>query len=64
VLVWPTIVNMTPAIEKRALMLAEQGYLALIGDFYGRRWPVSRHRPLATLRADVVYRRLPPRWPR
>lgn len=60
VLVWPTIVNVNPAIERRAQMLAEQGYLALIADFYGQ--PVAgfeASRPLAdALRADVeVYRR-------
>lgn len=59
VLVWPTIMNVTPAIERRARMLAEAGYLALIGDFYGQ--PVedfAASRPLAeALRADVaVYR--------
>lgn len=35
VLIWPTIMNVTPAIERRAEMLADRGYLALIGDFYG-----------------------------
>jgi len=59
VLVWPTIVNVTPAIERRATLLAEQGYLALIGDFYGA--PVASFEasfPMAdALRADVgVYR--------
>jgi len=59
VLVWPTIANITPAIERRAGLLAEQGYLALIGDFYGV--PVESFEaslPLAAeLRADVgVYR--------
>lgn len=55
VLVWPTIMNVTPAIERRAQMLADAGYLALIGDFYGA--PVedfAASRPLAeALRADV-----------
>lgn len=55
VLVWPTIMNVTPAIERRAAMLADAGYLALIGDFYGQ--PVTdfvASRPLAdALRADV-----------
>jgi dienelactone hydrolase len=59
VLVWPTIANVGPAIERRAEMLAEQGYLALIGDFYGA--PVESFEasfPMAgALRADVgVYR--------
>ena len=35
VLVFPTIMNVTPVIETKALALAEQGYLALIADFYG-----------------------------
>lgn len=35
VLVFPTIMNITPVIEAKALALAEQGYLALIADFYG-----------------------------
>lgn len=35
ILVWPTIMNVTPAIERRAALLADLGYLALIGDFYG-----------------------------
>ena len=35
VLVFPTIMNVTPVIETKALALAEQSYLALIADFYG-----------------------------
>lgn len=35
VLVWPTIANVTPAIVSRAELLARQGYVALIADFYG-----------------------------
>lgn len=35
VLVFPTIANITPAVERRARMLAEAGYLALVADFYG-----------------------------
>ena len=37
VLVFPTIMNVTPAVESKALKLAEAGYLALIADFYGKR---------------------------
>ena len=37
VLVFPTIMNLTPAVEHKALMLAEAGYLALVADFYGQR---------------------------
>lgn len=35
ILVLPTIANCTPAVQRRAAMLAEAGYLALIADFYG-----------------------------
>lgn len=60
VLVFPTIANVTPAIERRAQMLADAGYLAMIADFYGQ--PVESFEaslPLAAqLRADVDgYRR-------
>lgn len=37
ILIFPTIMNPTPAVEAKALKLAEAGYLALIADFYGRR---------------------------
>ena len=36
VLVFPTIMNPTLAVETKAKALAEAGYLALIADFYGR----------------------------
>jgi dienelactone hydrolase len=55
VVVFPTIANLTPAIERRAGLLAEAGFLALIADFYGEK-PASfeASRPLAdALRADV-----------
>ncbi len=35
VLVFPTIANVTSAIERRAQMLVDRGYLAFIVDFYG-----------------------------
>jgi dienelactone hydrolase len=59
VVVFPTVANVTPAIERRAAMLADAGFVALIADFYGE--PVddfAASRPLAEkLRADVdVYR--------
>jgi dienelactone hydrolase len=59
VVIFPTIANATPAIECRATMLADLGFLALVADFYGE--PVENFaasRPLAEkLRADVdVYR--------
>ncbi len=59
VLVFPTIANVTPAIERRAQMLADQAYLAFIADFYGE--PVAdfaASQPLAAaLRADVDHYR-------
>ncbi|QZH74843.1 MAG: dienelactone hydrolase family protein [Erythrobacter sp.] len=36
VLVFPTIMNPTPAVEVKAKALAEAGYLALVADFYGK----------------------------
>lgn len=59
IVVCPTIANVTPAIERRAEMLAEAGFVAMIADFYGE--PVESFeasRPLAEkLRANVdVYR--------
>lgn len=35
VLVFPTIMNITQAVEAKARALAELGYLALVADFYG-----------------------------
>lgn len=35
VAVYPTIMNPTPAVEAKAVQLAEAGYLALVCDFYG-----------------------------
>lgn len=60
IVVYPTIANVTPSIERRAAMLAEAGYVAMIADFYGQ--PVESFeasRPLAdALRADPdAYRR-------
>lgn len=56
ILVLPTIANLTPAVQRRAGMLAELGYLALVADFYGS----AEGEPSALapeLRADVdVYR--------
>ena len=60
VLIFPTIANVTPPIERRAKMLADLGYLAMIADFYGESVPsFEASRPLAeALRRDVdVYRR-------
>ena len=60
ILIFPTIANSTPAVERRAEMLASLGYLALIAEFYGE--PVTDFAaagPLAeALRSDVDrYRR-------
>ncbi|MDE2597597.1 MAG: dienelactone hydrolase family protein [Sphingomonadales bacterium] len=59
IVVFPTIANVTPAIERRAAMLAEAGFVAMIADFYGE--PVESFeaaRPLAEkLRADVNHYR-------
>jgi dienelactone hydrolase len=41
ILVFPTIANPNPPIERRARMLAEAGYLALIADFYGEPGAIS-----------------------
>ena len=35
VLVLPTIMNPNPPMERRAAMLAEDGFLAMVADFYG-----------------------------
>ncbi len=36
VLVFPTIMNPTPAVATKAQALADAGYLALVADFYGQ----------------------------
>lgn len=36
VLIFPTIMNPTPAVEAKAFALAQAGYLAMIADFYGK----------------------------
>lgn len=53
--VCPTIANVTPAIERRAKMLADAGFVAMVADFYGEPVPsFEASRPLADkLRADV-----------
>lgn len=60
VLVFPTIMNTTPAVEMKALALAEAGYLALIADFYGTTPTGMDHARVlaAEIRPDpLVYRR-------
>ena len=36
VVVFPTIANINAAVERRAVMLAGLGYLAMVADFYGQ----------------------------
>ena len=59
VLVFPTIMNPTPAVEAKAHALSECGYLALIADFYGE--PVddfpAAMRLAAGLRSNVDHYR-------
>jgi len=39
IVIFPTIVNVTPPVERRARMLAQAGFVALIADFYGEPVP-------------------------
>ena len=59
IVIFPTIVNSNAAVERRAQMLADAGYLAMIADFYGE--PVETFdaaRPLSgTLQADPLFYR-------
>lgn len=59
VIVFPTIANYNAPMEKRARMLAELGYLAMVADFYGE--PVESFEasfPLAEkLRSDLDHYR-------
>lgn len=59
IVIFPTIANVNPPMERRARMLAEAGFVALIADFYGE--PVESFEaslPLAAaLRADVDHYR-------
>lgn len=59
IVIYPTIVNANPAVERRASMLADSGFLAMIADFYGE--PVADFpagQALATnLRADPEFYR-------
>lgn len=59
VILFPTIVNHNEATERRARMLADLGYLAMVADFYGEPVPgFEASLPLAErLRADAgLYR--------
>lgn len=59
IVLYPTIANVNAPMQRRATMLAEEGYLVLIADFYGT--PVENFeasRPLAeALRADAGHYR-------
>lgn len=59
IVVFPTIANVNEPMERRAAMLAEAGFVALIADFYGEPVPsFEASRPLAEkLRADVDHYR-------
>ncbi|GGB97878.1 hypothetical protein GCM10011494_15430 [Novosphingobium endophyticum] len=52
--IFPTIANVNAPVERRARMLADLGYLAMVADFYGEPVPdFEAARPLAEkLRAD------------
>jgi len=59
IVIFPTIANSNEAMERRAALLADRGYLALIADFYGE--PVADFAAAGALaqvlRAEVaVYR--------
>ena len=51
VLVLPTIMNANPPMERRAQMLAEAGFIAMIADFYGE--PVRDFEHSMTLAATL-----------
>lgn len=59
VVIFPTIANRNAHMERRAAMLAEAGFLAMVADFYGRPVPdFAAAGPLAEeLRADVAHYR-------
>ena len=59
VVIFPTIANTNAHMERRARMLAEAGFVALIADFYGEPVPnFEASRPLAdALRADPAHYR-------
>lgn len=59
VLVFPTIMNPTAAVEAKAEALAKAGYLALIADFYGQRpagFDEARALALEIRRTPELYR--------
>ncbi len=56
--VFPTIMNITPFVEAKALALANAGYLAFVADFYGHLPQDFKEASAAAeqTRADPVYR--------
>jgi dienelactone hydrolase len=56
VLVLPTIMNPNPPMERRAAMLADAGYIAMVADFYGEPVRDFEHsmQLAAVLRGSVV----------
>jgi dienelactone hydrolase len=59
IIVYPTIMNSTRAVEDKANALAEAGYLALIADFYGRQpenFPQSREYAVEIRQSVAAYR--------
>lgn len=59
VVVYPTIMNLTPSVEAKALALADLGYAAFVADFYGADVPdfTASMRLAQGLRSDyLVYR--------
>lgn len=49
VAVYPTFMNSTAGVEAKALALAEAGYVALIGDFYGPEAPADFQQAFAAM---------------
>jgi dienelactone hydrolase len=56
IVLYPTIVNANPAMERRARMLADAGFIVLIADFYGEPCPdfAAGGRLAGALRADAA----------
>ncbi|MBC2664728.1 dienelactone hydrolase family protein [Novosphingobium flavum] len=59
VLVFPTIANLSPAVEAKALRLAQTGFVVLVADFYGKTASSPEEWRLfaGELRADVDHYR-------
>lgn len=59
IVLYPTIANRNPAMDRRALMLAELGYLVMIADHYGvvAQSPDQTRRLADELRSDPAHYR-------